>query len=119
MSIGSSVDTSVQEAISKILKDDRQDKDTDEDFEPSEIREHKLPGKGRSRQTENRKSKRKSAYLKLSKRISRIRELIECNVDRELLEVERDDLDVEKEDFNQACRTYEEIFKSSRDRDDA
>ena len=57
--------------------------------------------------------------MKLSKRISRIRELIESNADRELLEAERDDLDVEKEDFNQACRAYEEIFESSRDRDDA
>ena len=111
MSVGSGVDTSVQEAISKILKDDRQDKDTDEDFEPSEIPERKLPEKGRSWQTENCESKRKSAYLKLSKRISRIRELIESNADRELLEVERDDLDVEKEDFNQACRAYEEIFE--------
>ena len=46
MSVGSSVDTSVQEAISKILKDDRQDKDTDEDFEPSEIQERKLTEKG-------------------------------------------------------------------------
>ena len=57
--------------------------------------------------------------MKLSKRISRIRELIESNGDRELLEVERDDLDVEKEYFNQACRAYEEIFESSRDQDDA
>lgn len=82
MSVGSSVDTSVQEAISKILKDDRQDKD--EDFEPSEIRERKLTEKGGSSQTENCKSKRKSAYLKLSKLISRIRELIESNADHEL-----------------------------------
>lgn len=55
MSVESSVDTSVQEGISKILKDDRQNKDTDEDFEPSEIQERKLTViKGRSWQTEKK-----------------------------------------------------------------
>ena len=118
MSVCGSVEISVQETIEKILSQVDQE-DTSIDFDPRETCERKLTEKGRHYQTDNLESKRKKAYSKLGKHISKIGSLIESGAGIELLEAERDILDLEKGDFNQACHAYEKILESSQERDEA